>query len=156
MQISMKRWHHHLQIYVAYFGYLRQIKLYADAGRGVNLPNKIAAYLQDLRRSAQAVLCNLEYALHSIRSLHPRKRQLLHISSHIMKNHLQIQDQVPNTWKKRSAQKANAISTTHIRKVNPLNLKFLKAHFLKYLRRLNRILRIRIRKYCVNLKKHRK
>lgn len=152
----MKRWHRHLQIFVAYFGYLRQIKLYADAERGVNLPNKITTYLQDLRRSAQSVLCNLEYALHSIKSLHPKKRQLFHIPSHIMKNRLQIEDQVPITWKKRSPQKENTISTAYIRKVNPLNLKILKSHFLKYLRRLNRILRIRIRKYCLKLKKHHK
>lgn len=156
-QISMKRWHHHLQIFVAYFGYLRQIKLYADAEWGGNLPTKVAAYLQELRRSAQSVLCNLEYAQRHIRSLRPRKRQLFHIPAQVMRSRLPIGEQVPAaSWQRRSTQRGHSsISRSQMRKVNPLTLKFLKSHYLQYLRRLNRILRTRIRKLCTKARRNR-
>lgn len=156
LQISLKRWHRHLQIFVAYFAYLNQAQLYFNTQTKVNLSGKVATYLENLRKSAQSVLCNLEYVFNSTKLIRLKMSNYIYIPSHIMKNRLKIEDQNPATLKKRSTYKGKTDSNTCIHKVTPLDLKFLKLHFLNYLRRLIKILRTHTRNYYITIKKQQK
>uniref|UniRef100_A0A1I8QEV4 Uncharacterized protein n=1 Tax=Stomoxys calcitrans TaxID=35570 RepID=A0A1I8QEV4_STOCA len=124
--IALKRWYRNMQTYVASFAYLRRIQYTWDHSKSQHQSNTTAE-LKELFESSRKMLCELEAAVNKTNPYRSPQMPLI--------NRAQMNKRLKLRTKQRAHRNPHELT-----EADSIDLKFVKYHFLEYLKKMSVIL----------------